>query len=116
MSCEWGRGSERAGARPGLPWVLWGEGLGRWDASAPQSEDLGFLPDLRKDAGSTSFLLCVWGQSMWGPAAQGGCNWGKCKESLVDQVRHPRGFAFHGVCTCVYVEIGYLTRSWGQRN
>ena len=85
-----------------------------------QSEDLGFLPDLRKDAGSTSFLLCVWGQSMWGPAAPGGCNWGKCKESLVDRVRHPPGRreCVHSkvVCICVYVGIRYLTRSRGQRN
>uniref|UniRef100_A0A452TTF2 phosphatidylinositol-3,4,5-trisphosphate 5-phosphatase n=1 Tax=Ursus maritimus TaxID=29073 RepID=A0A452TTF2_URSMA len=31
------------------------------------------------------------GQSVWGPASQGGCNGGKCRESLAEPLRHPSG-------------------------
>lgn len=134
MSCEWGWGSRRAGARPRVPGVC-AEGLGQWDASAPNSGGFGFKPGLRKDAGGTSFLLCVWGhflgrggQSVWGPASQGGCNGGKCRESLAEPLRHPsgrRGRRSEAVwmCVpglCVYTGIGFLSSrhrgSWGRRD
>lgn len=56
-------GAEAPGGRGHGPGFVecCGEGPGQWDACARHSGGLGFLLGLRKDAGSTSFLLCIWG-------------------------------------------------------